>query len=816
VQRLPEKYRAPFVLCCLEGLSKAEAAGELGWKEGTVSGRVAQARQLLQRRLARRGVTLSAVLTAVALTQNSAAAAAPPVLVEAAAHAGLAPAAGTAPAGGLSPGARTLADAVLRGRGWMATLAGLAALLGLVLLLGGAALVAFRRGADSPRGIADPPGGNADSAKGIKVDAAKVPLAPRQGPGRAGPARPGPARDEQVAALAFSPDGRRLVTAGARAGRPGYLRIWDIAAARELAAQEGIPGTSAVAFSPDGRTLASGEVGGDVKLRDPATGQERAALHGNGLGVTGLAFSPDGAVLASAGLDQTVKLWDLQAQQERQALLGHTDRVLAVAFFRHGRALVSGSADQTARIWDVPSGKERLTLRGHQGAVGAVAVSPDDNLVATAGQDGMIRLWDAATGQEAALLQGNDAAVVAVAFSPDGRFLAGAAGNRIRLWDVHTHRLIGSLEKQAAAISSLALSPDGNYLANGGLLGLTLLALHFDGAGEPAFGMGSGQEYFQSFQGGTDCPPGWELVGDDAEQMVHFEPGGLRISLPADYPEPRPATGVGTTWAVRGDFEITVSFEILREPEPADAGEQTRLSLTVVLDRPDPWRNMATVTRKVEAKGTTFGAWRNLVEEADGQPKSRYHGIPTMARTGRLQMKRTGSILSYSVAEGAEGEFTLLRQFPFGKEDLRTVRLVGVTGGPKASLDVRFKDLRIRAGSLPDPPPPTQPDPLAEAEAGSREKGWLAAVGLLVLITTILLGVGYCLHRLRAGWDTPDPAPGVKQTGPEAVAVSFTCPHCGKGLKARAGLAGKKVRCPQCAKTVSVPESPPAEDHPSP
>jgi RNA polymerase sigma factor (sigma-70 family) len=74
IGRLPAKYKDIFVLCCLQGVSRMDAARGLGLREGTVSSRLAQARKMLQSRLTRRGVSLTSVIGIVALSLPSCAA----------------------------------------------------------------------------------------------------------------------------------------------------------------------------------------------------------------------------------------------------------------------------------------------------------------------------------------------------------------------------------------------------------------------------------------------------------------------------------------------------------------------------------------------------------------------------------------------------------------------------------------------------------------------------------------------------------------------------------------------------------------------
>src|SRR5262249_10164814 len=77
LQRLPEVFRLPLILCCLEGRSQEEAARLLGWKPGSVKGRLERGRARLHARLARRGLALGAALAACAVVRGLASAVTP-------------------------------------------------------------------------------------------------------------------------------------------------------------------------------------------------------------------------------------------------------------------------------------------------------------------------------------------------------------------------------------------------------------------------------------------------------------------------------------------------------------------------------------------------------------------------------------------------------------------------------------------------------------------------------------------------------------------------------------------------------------------
>ncbi len=300
---------------------------------------------------------------------------------------------------------------------------------------------------------------------------------------------------------------------------------------------------------------------------------------------------------------------------------------------------------------------------------------------------------------------------------------------------------------------------------------------------------------------------GLELIGPNAKQCVTFEPEGVRITLPAGFPNERPSTGLRIHLPARGDFEVTIHYEILTEPEQANAGQRpTKLTFQLTLDRRD--RTVAAIARRVTSdKGTQLTTWTmrdNHDNGGNSQPKARQHA--TQAKVGRLRIVRTGSEASFYAAEGANADFTLLpppRQV--GDEDLKCIELVGATGGPKATLDVRFTEMRVyTSAGLPQPPAEKHP-----------RRSLRIILAVLVVVLAVLAPVGVWLLLRRGRRDQAEQqATGIDaEADPPTAAlapIAFRCPGCARGLKARVELAGKKLKCPGCAETVRVPKTSPS------
>ena len=217
LNRLPEKYRALFVLCCLEGKSKGEAARELGWKEGTVSSRLAHARKQLQEWLSRKGVTWTAALTALGIAENATSTCVPPILAASSVRAAVRFASGL-PAAVETANAIRLAEALLRSMAVLPWKAGATLLMVVCLAVGGAGLAHQPEAAkqapleEPPSEVPGTPAKQAKEEGKVRVDRYGDPLP-------AGAlARLGTIRFRQgflVRQVAFSPDGKTIACSGA-------------------------------------------------------------------------------------------------------------------------------------------------------------------------------------------------------------------------------------------------------------------------------------------------------------------------------------------------------------------------------------------------------------------------------------------------------------------------------------------------------------------------------------------------------------------------------------------------------------------------
>jgi serine/threonine protein kinase len=284
--------------------------------------------------------------------------------------------------------------------------------------------------------------------------------------------------------------------------------------------------------------------------------------------------------------------------------------------------------------------------------------------------------------------------------------------------------------------------------------------------------------------------PPCTLFGPALDSVVTTDAKGLRIARPADLTNQ--IIGVDVPVVLRGDFDVGLGYELLAVGAPLPT-YGAGVALRVVFE--DPSSLTAVISRSRKQAGDQFGTYK-VTTGADGNDRyAESLEMPAVAQAGRLRLVRTGSQVQYLAADGGP-EFKPLRSMEIGTKDVRLVRLYATTTNRPLLFDVRFSDLDIiadqvvRANSQPAHPagPPEEP---------ASGKGFTPAV-ILNLLFLIALGSGFVLwfavrrRREAARGDTAAP-------------VIFACAACGKSLRVKAGLAGKRVKCPGCGAAMPVP-----------
>jgi WD40 repeat protein len=171
------------------------------------------------------------------------------------------------------------------------------------------------------------------------------------------------------------------------------IRVLDLASGAETWSVEGAgEAVLALAFSPDGKVLVSGSGYAESAIRiwDAASGAELGRLEGHRRFVAQLVFL-DAQTLASAGGDATLRIWDLPDRRLRQTLRGHTMEATSLALLPDRQTLVSGGKDGAILFWDVerpaavtgplaiPSGLAALRFSASGDAI--VAIAPGNRAV---------------------------------------------------------------------------------------------------------------------------------------------------------------------------------------------------------------------------------------------------------------------------------------------------------------------------------------------------------------------------------------------------------------------------------------------------
>jgi WD40 repeat protein len=298
-----------------------------------------------------------------------------------------------------------------------------------------------------------------------------------------------------VGGVAFSPDGRQVMTSDVRIAA---TRIWDVSITGD-AELANLPAVvffqSAATYTPDGRHLVATGPAGSVNVWDARTFRRDRTLGlpagpspsppwpgagslatGTGVEAARIEASPDGGLVAAVSFIGHLQVWDATTGEEAIAT-DPSSLISDIAWSPDGDYLAAAdnSGDRGLVTIRDRTGREIAVLREEPGAsVASVAFSPDGGRLVTVGSsmeryepDGRaIVIWDWRVGEvERTIDAGADRAVL----SPTGELIAtvppGQSGPQVEVWDWTTGQRVAALARNTGFVADLAFSADGTRLA---------------------------------------------------------------------------------------------------------------------------------------------------------------------------------------------------------------------------------------------------------------------------------------------------------------------------------------------------------------
>jgi len=238
-----------------------------------------------------------------------------------------------------------------------------------------------------------------------------------------------------VHALAWSPDSKHV----ASASNDHTVQIWQADSGKSFSTyQEHKRWVHALAWSPNTRLIASGDASGQIHLWNPRSGQRQFIYQQHHASIHALAFSPDSTLIASADENGEIHVWESAGYSPRSIYKGHQSTISALAWSPDGALIASSSEDRrdhTLHIWQATSGTQVATYTAHQRMVNAVAWSLTNKRIASAGKDQTVQIWDPQTCNTLFTYRGHTSGINALIWSPDGSCLASAdEDSAVHVW----------------------------------------------------------------------------------------------------------------------------------------------------------------------------------------------------------------------------------------------------------------------------------------------------------------------------------------------------------------------------------------------